>query len=41
MRIILKERRVDTFGGKASDMRLVLGSRADFKNEKMALAHLV
>lgn len=41
MRIVLQERGVDTSGMKATDMRVVLGSHADFKNEKTALEHFV
>ena len=41
MRIVLQECGVDTSAMKAADMRLVLGSHADFKNEKTALEHVV
>ena len=41
MRIVLEERGVDTSRMKAPDMRLVLRSHADFKNEKTAVESLV
>ena len=41
MRIVLQECGVDTARMKAADMRLVLRSHADFKNEKTALEHVV
>ena len=41
MRTVLQERGIDTDRMKAADMRLVLGSHADFKYEKTALEHLI
>ena len=41
MRIVLQERGVDTSRIKAADMRLVMGSHADLKDENTALEHLV
>ena len=41
MKIVLQERGIDITNMKAADMRLVLGSHADFKNEKTALEYFM
>ena len=41
MKIILQEHGIDTAGMKAPDMRIVLGSHIDFKNEKKALEYFM
>ena len=41
MRQVLEERKIDTNGMRAPDMRLVLGAHTDFKYEKTALEHFM
>ena len=41
MKMVLEERKIDTEGMVAADMRLVLSGHNDFKYEKTALEHLM
>ena len=41
MKLVLKERKIDTEGMVATDMHLIFKGHDDFKHEKTALEHLM